>query len=897
MTIQTDQPESAAMDDRRVLVASGEYEVFSAITDAIHDRGFSVSGAFSHRDVLFHLRNDHFAVLIIDARLCVLNTQEPSLRVVRRIYPRPPLVIYTEEEEFFDGSGEVTLNSLHEEMLRPKLLEALRIPVYGSPLNLTDTQDIPILSGLELEAESPEGGLASPQLPINTSIYWRDDEMRTLFALSRSLTEVLDLSEVLNRVVEAARALTNADEGMILLPDDQSDELYLRAKVGIDAQVAENFRIKTQDTLAGTVFTSAEPMLVSTKGAYKVKTQYFVNALLYVPILLNGRPLGVLGVNNRHKQDIFSQRHLELLANLASYAAIAINNARIHGDSVHRAQELKALVDASRAVNASLSLEKTLIAVCEHLARILNVQIADLYRASDADEGHAIFRHHAGFMQARWRGGNEPLISLSVEDAERLNLQEVVIIKDVHTSDEHRDLSLRANAFQVVMMPVIYGNTTFGVLLIHYVQHSHQELPEQKIKRVQRLLIDNAHLLMGGTEDRAHVTAFRLLSDVKSILDGDRIEFGLIAANGSSLRIRYAYGGVVWANAGAEELTEPAHTLLSSSFTDQQSVQFTVDQHTLPPDVEALMANSHAVSMLQLPLVVRGRPYGLAVMSDTLRFRTFARREIELARAVIGQAATAIDNAQLVIDLEASLNELKATQNRLIHSARLSAMGELAAAVAHQINNPLTTIVLDAELLLDGQSVGSRQYDSLAAILRAGKRASGVVRRLLSSARPDAGDSPPISVDVIYSIQETIALVIPYFERAGIRLVVDMPDVVIPPVIAVMGALDDIWLNLLMNAHDVLVGQPDAKVVLSVTHLAALAIIEIAVTDNGPGIPTALHQKVFDPFFTTKPQGEGTGLGLYICRQVVTKVGGDILLKSGNGKGATFVVHLPCELG
>src|SRR5690606_9639976 len=107
-----------------------------------------------------------------------------------------------------------------------------------------------------------------------------DEELQTLFALGRSLTEVLDLSEVLNRVVEAARRLTNAEEGMILLPDGQSGQLYLRAKVGIDVEVADNFRIRTHDTIAGTVFQTGLPMLLAESGPQKVKTEYFVNSLL-----------------------------------------------------------------------------------------------------------------------------------------------------------------------------------------------------------------------------------------------------------------------------------------------------------------------------------------------------------------------------------------------------------------------------------------------------------------------------------------------------------------------------------------------------------------------------------------------------------------------------------------
>ena len=119
----------------------------------------------------------------------------------------------------------------------------------------------------------------------------------------------------------------------------------------------------------------------------------------------------------------------------------------------------------------------------------------------------------------------------------------------------------------------------------------------------------------------------------------------------------------------------------------------------------------------------RGQIQGMVLFGDTRYARLFSEREIDLGRAIVGQAATALENARLVHDLEYSLQELKDTQDRLVQTARLTAMGELAAAVAHQINNPLTTILVDTELMLLDEPEQSRNYRSLLAISRAGKRA------------------------------------------------------------------------------------------------------------------------------------------------------------------------------
>jgi two-component system NtrC family sensor kinase len=224
-------------------------------------------------------------------------------------------------------------------------------------------------------------------------------------------------------------------------------------------------------------------------------------------------------------------------------------------------------------------------------------------------------------------------------------------------------------------------------------------------------------------------------------------------------------------------------------------------------------------------------------------------------------------------------------------------MGELAAAVAHQINNPLTTIMVDSEMMLLDESPDSQNYKSLQAIHRAGKRASGVARRLLAISRPSDPESPPERIDVVETIQGVLSLVKAHIERDRIQIIPDLPEDPLPPVWAIQGQLDDIWLNLLLNAHDALIGCPDAKLGISASYPVDSDHLEVIVWDNGPGIPEKIIESVFKPFFTTKPVGEGTGLGLHICRQTAERAGGSISVTSAPGKGARFLVLLPVKRG
>src|SRR5262249_54970402 len=150
----------------------------------------------------------------------------------------------------------------------------------------------------------------------------------------------------------------------------------------------------------------------------------------------------------------------------------------------------------------------------------------------------------------------------------------------------------------------------------------------------------------------------------------------------------------------------------------------------------------------------------------------------------------------------------------------------------------------------------SRNYRSLQAISRAGKRAAGVARRLLAIARPNDPESPPERIDVVDTIEGVLSLVKAHIERDHIQIIPALPQEKFPPVWAVPGQLDDIWLNLLMNAHDALIGREGAAMGINALYTPDENSIDVVVWDNGPGIPAKIVNEIFKPFFTTKPVGE-----------------------------------------
>jgi len=176
-------------------------------------------------------------------------------------------------------------------------------------------------------------------------------ELNAIYAIGRSVTSLLDLNSVLNRVAEAAVYLADAEEGMLLLLDDDGRELYLRAAKGVDEAVARSLRMRVDDSIAGRAIQTDRPVLMSGERA-KVTTGYLVNSLLYVPLRVPERGvIGVLGAINREADRDFSERDVFLLSALADYAAIAIENARLFERvEVERAKLESVLREAQEAI-------------------------------------------------------------------------------------------------------------------------------------------------------------------------------------------------------------------------------------------------------------------------------------------------------------------------------------------------------------------------------------------------------------------------------------------------------------------------------------------------------------------------------------------------------------------
>ena len=268
------------------------------------------------------------------------------------------------------------------------------------------------------------------------------------------------------------------------------------------------------------------------------------------------------------------------------------------------------------------------------------------------------------------------------------------------------------------------------------------------------------------------------------------------------------------------------------------------------------------------------------------RVETSSRDECGELAAVFNQMTENIQASQR--ELEKTVETLKTTQNQLIQSEKLSGIGEFVAGVAHELNNPLTSVMGFAELLQQMEMPEqSRRY--LDVIFKSAKRCQKIVSSLLSFARRHA---PERKVVCLNEIVESAVEILRYQMRTSNIEVLTQLDPNLPLTEIDSHQMQQVFLNIINNARQAMEGQA-SKGQLRVMTESQDERVRVIFQDNGPGIPTENLKKIFNPFFTTKEVGKGTGLGLSLCYGIVSEHGGTITPHSKEGEGAAFVIEIP----
>ena len=232
-----------------------------------------------------------------------------------------------------------------------------------------------------------------------------------------------------------------------------------------------------------------------------------------------------------------------------------------------------------------------------------------------------------------------------------------------------------------------------------------------------------------------------------------------------------------------------------------------------------------------------------------------------------------------------------------IRTAKLAGIGELAAGVAHEVNNPITGIINFAQILLDNYTFDEVGVNIVRNIIKEGDRIASITRNLLSFARADNSKAEP--VNPVEIVRESLALVKHQLQRDGIKLVTELPENG-ALIIADFRKLQQVILNLISNSRYALNARYpgfDPKKIIEIScgekKNAGNPVYQIVIKDFGTGLPQSILERLFEPFFSTKPPGEGTGLGLSISYGIIKDHGGNLRVNSILEKFTELIIELP----
>ncbi len=815
-----------------------------------------------------------------------------------------------------------------------------------------------------LSAFARQSAIAIENARLHATALRRTAELEALLRATRSLMSGLDLHAILDRLVVEASRITGCPNVKMLLVDREAGVLRAMAIHGQTAMEL-GFELPLGVGRSGIVATTGQP-LFSDDSANDPRNALFaetdralgIQTYLGLPIKIGDEVVGVLTFNTTEPHR-YSPEELAYLTSFADQAALAIENAGFF-EATRRALVEK--VGAEAALRARTRQLEAVRAVSEEVTRELDLprlleliihRAVTLVGAASGmvllwDEPAQLLIPHA------WTGltAQRPTLRLRLGEGvagTAAQKREGMIVNDFRTSAYATPLLLRGTTHVAVLaVPLLYRDRLVGVLSINRNEIG-RPFTEEDLQLLSlfaphaAIAVENARLFQQEQRRRKQVEAVRAvtieitreldLTTLLSLITRRAIE--LVGTDAGTVYLWDEEGKVLipraWHGyeAGRGEERLKLGEGVAGTVAARREGLIVNDYRASPYAVPMFLERTEIASVLAEPLLYQDRLLGVLGISNHRSSRTFTPEDRELLSLFAAQAAIAIENARLYADLERTYQDLQQTLEGLIRSEKLRALGQMAAGIAHDLNNMLAAILGQVELLRLRVPDPAVQA-SLKTLQTAATDGASVVRRLQDFARQRAA-SPlrPMALSPILS--EALDITRPRWEdeaqRRGvmIRVVTDLAEC--PPILGhapeVREALTNLILNavdampeggtLTIGAHEEHTGEgpsadtsigplvpagregPRENVTLrpidpSATRQAGDGWVELTVTDTGVGMSEELRQRIFEPFFTTKGL-RGTGLGLSVVYGIVERHGGRIQVRSAPGYGTTFTLR------
>ena len=699
----------------------------------------------------------------------------------------------------------------------------------------------------------------------------RAEELAALNRTSQLITARLDLPSVLETISRSVTPLMGSTGcGIGLLSPDRTLIEHAAAH-GFRTPEWRNLSVRVGEGIIGLAVSSgravrSDDLREDPRSARRdLDEKEGIRSMLSVPLRVGGQIIGVISAFSTEAR-AFGDRQQTLLESFADQAGIAIQNARLFEETQRRARETQALLRAGHAVNQSLDVSETVRVILHQAREVLEVQSCGLFTL-DAATGELS-------ATASLDLPDEDLHAIRLRVGEGITGVAVKERRPVQTADLYRDPRVRypqAGLRSMLAAPLIVGEQTIGALTVLRTDVHHFSAEEESLVSA---FADQAAMALEHA---------RLFSSVRTY--SERLE--------------------AMVEARTHELDE------EKRFVEVVLETLPLGLFVLDAELRVISTNREGAALVPVEAAAR-RPFAeLMPPAKVAAVRSFLQgavtaREVRHAEEELpagGETLTVrltatplrAPRATHVLVLVEDITLQKRLERQMVLTERLTTAGGLAAGVAHELNNPLATIAGCAEALKErSQDSHLRDLDAfkdfpsyLGLIEEEAYRCKEITGSLLHFVRDPGSRRAPTDLNVL--VDKVLELIGHQSRYAQSRLERRF-DPELPDVVANEGQLRQVFLGLASNALDAM----DGRGTLTVTTRRVNAReIEIAFTDEGPGIPEPILPRVFDPFFTTKAPGQGTGLGLAIAQGIVADHDGRFEVDSRVGAGTTFRVILP----
>jgi signal transduction histidine kinase len=683
------------------------------------------------------------------------------------------------------------------------------------------------------------------------------EQLNQVNAIARQITAILDVETLLNTVIDLLKPAFD----------------FASLDFGL---VKEEALVFTGDRLDG----RQEPLWESlfwrlTKGGgetfVRPRTAEAARAPydLVFPLRAGTRVVG-FWVANWQEDAVYRDENLPYLESLAAQTVTALDNARLYAVA-RQVDEMAFLGEVERAANRSLDLEDTIRSVLERVAGAFDSSLVEMTLLDEERRDLQVF----SLAGTTFRKTSLPLLKGRL--ISRVRSSSPLILE---RAEVERMLGAKKNPLalsSLLGVSLRMGEGQSGILVVASATPGVYDLEDGRLLEVVggqvSGAIENARLFQEVEHGRR--TIMRSRDTLQTLFDGILDGICILDRHNTILAVNRTLAD--WAQKEDKELVgHPARlafptstralALIEETFRAGSPLSCTERQRTAQGTwIEWEIHTYPIVGVAESPVLAAAAGPGTEVQAPV---------EQDVERVVV-----------VVRDV----TEHRWLEASLAQSEKLAAIGRLAAGVAHEINNPMTVISANTQILREEILPSHPCYGSVRLIGRASERAAKVVRNLLDFSRVEAFDFVP--TDLNLSLGDAVSLIEPQTRKTDIRVVVDL-DADLPVVEASPDHLHVVWLNLLLNALYA-IEKTGTGGEIHVTSRCKDGHVVVRITDDGVGMSPDVVRQVFDPFFTTKPPGEGTGLGLFTCYRTVRRHGGNINASSQVGEGTSFEIVLP----